>query len=655
MNKKILAFFLCTMFVGNIEAFSGPKKPSKPKPKSPKTTAKQTTSAVKKQIEKTPETVKSVVDTAKQGVQGVVNWSLDEIRAKVQDIINKLPDVTLLDSIRANINSDNPYKTTVAYTRDESTLCSGESQFLDKRKPMAQEALVNFLGMDLGEKKLNIAFCSSGGGYRAMICTLGFLRGAQEIGLLDCVTYISALSGSTWMLANWISSGKTLTDFSANLLSKVKDVAELKIGDKEILQVYPKPFKTMSARDFARSIKYAIVPKILFGQNISFIDFYGAILAMNLLSDYPNSQMVHLSDQVNKIKSGSLPFPIYTAVDAADDNNLKWTAFTPFEVAYSNVGVPTWSFGRRFKNGISIDFAPEQSMGYFMGIWGSAFEVNMRFMLKYTFGKDYFDYSLEDMINDVKKALVNALCNKLDLAKDIISETKQLNVDLLRTTLSEIDLTNIFENLVLGAMKNVSSESIDVKNLLTPALHTASTGVAKTEFGNIRPIPAKLASIIDSIKNWLGIDAGLDFNLPIFPLLHKSRKIDVIFIFDNSTSIENAHELKLAEDFCRKQGLKFPKINYEGIDKRAMSIFVDKDDSAVPMVIYMPRINEENKYKYNGQIFNPEKCIKEGYCGSFKFHYPKNNFEELSGLTYFNMTQNKDKIIQALRDALSRK
>lgn len=39
---------------------------------------------------------------------------------------------------------------------------------------------------------------AEGGGMRAMISLYGHLLALQKLGLLDCVTYFSGISGSTW-------------------------------------------------------------------------------------------------------------------------------------------------------------------------------------------------------------------------------------------------------------------------------------------------------------------------------------------------------------------------------------------------------------------------------------------------------------------------
>lgn len=43
-----------------------------------------------------------------------------------------------------------------------------------------------------------IAVMATGGGIRAMTSLYGQLAGLRELGLLDCISYITGASGSTW-------------------------------------------------------------------------------------------------------------------------------------------------------------------------------------------------------------------------------------------------------------------------------------------------------------------------------------------------------------------------------------------------------------------------------------------------------------------------
>ena len=45
-----------------------------------------------------------------------------------------------------------------------------------------------------------------------MVSTIGWLRGLEKSGLLDCITYISGVSGSTWATGLWMSLGKRMSE-----------------------------------------------------------------------------------------------------------------------------------------------------------------------------------------------------------------------------------------------------------------------------------------------------------------------------------------------------------------------------------------------------------------------------------------------------------
>ncbi|KAJ1484049.1 acyl transferase/acyl hydrolase/lysophospholipase [Baffinella frigidus] len=87
----------------------------------------------------------------------------------------------------------------VGEVSDEETLA------VAARKALAAVALPKFLGEDVKAEHLPVVALSfTGGGVRAMIHMLGVLMVAEEMGLLDCVTFSSSLSGSAWLQALWM-------------------------------------------------------------------------------------------------------------------------------------------------------------------------------------------------------------------------------------------------------------------------------------------------------------------------------------------------------------------------------------------------------------------------------------------------------------------
>lgn len=279
----------------------------------------------------------------------------------------------ILDTIAGVISSyipsiyENPYKNSVAQVRFGNELAEQEQLFVQKRQEKIKNSLQQ-VSIDVGKKKVpTVALVCSGGGYRAMLYTAGALRGAFQTGLLDYVTYIAALSGSTWAVANWLSSGKSVDAFHDwlidNLCMSIKDVDEEDVA-------------------LAGQI---LVAKYWAGQPIGFVDFYGAFIANDIFDFFSDDKnRIYLSEQTKRIQDASVPFPIYTAIsgDSPGARNC-WYEFTPHEVSATWLGmsVPTWSFGRRFENGVSISSDPEQPLCTLLGTFGLAIGATVKEML----------------------------------------------------------------------------------------------------------------------------------------------------------------------------------------------------------------------------------------------------------------------------------
>lgn len=488
-------------------------------------------------------------------------------------------------------NSTNPYRTVQAVVRTGSSLPIEEKNVINKRLILNKSAQEKLLGQNLQDKQtLKIAFCASGGGYRAMICTLGSLIGAQEIGLLDCILYTSSLSGSTWLIGPWTQLQTDLNSIK-QIISKNLQTND-KIGNKGLLLPH------FNEADQIDEVINNCVTKLVFDQKITSVDLWGALIINNLLCPMDNRQLLKMSQQHETIKNGSWPFPIYTAIEPTGNALYEWFEFTPYEVGstYLNAYIPTWSFGRKFENGRSVGFktinaiehAPEKPFGFFLGIFGSAYTVN-----------------LED------------LYKMMDLENKIIQKLKPIPESAIKELLNVIDDKRFIPAEIPNFTYNMTNSSIKNQQNLT------------------------------------FVDAGIDFNLPFPPLLRTERQIDVIFAFDASDPIGNADGLKGAQDYAKAHGLKFPNIDYTNIDKKSISIFSDEDPQ-IPMVIYMPKIKDNSLPEINNnkllKNFDPNNC---DYCSTFNFAYSQQEFDQLCELTRFNLVQNKEKIKNALLYAIN--
>jgi len=517
-------------------------------------------------------------------------------------------------------NSTNSYRNQLAQVRIDSKVSEQENDFTKLRLNINKSALNNLLNTEIPtNQNLKIAFCASGGGYRSTICTLGSLIGAKDIGLLDCVTYIAGLSGSTWAMALWLSSGLDLDAIKNQVIQNLNKNIEL-INDRGFPKILPEYFP---------EIMQNLITKHVFDQGLCSADIWGALITSNLFSPLKNAQALKLSEQVIKINNGLFPLPIYTAINPTSKTNYNWLEFTPYEIGNieNNSYIPTWSFGRRFENGYSIDNAPEQSLSFLLGVFGSAYDIS--------------PYELVTMF-DLKNKMNDFLSSKL-----------------------------------LFIPKNMLAKLVNTKDFIKNLL---SSHINCDDYYDYRFLPGEISNFNYKIPNISNnkqtdlviVDAGIDFNLPFPPLL--KRNTDIIFVLDSSQIIINGIELQGAKEYANQRLFPFPSINPVGIEKNSITILGLNEYPKTPIIVYMPRVNpiqnftdEEIKNlktkvdpKYYESIeklrtFDVEDCIKEKYCNTFNFSYETQESILLSDMTYLNMIINKEKIIELLKQALDKK
>lgn len=486
---------------------------------------------------------------------------------------------------------NNPYKNVVAIVRTGNELNTHEREYVSKRRPKVKHALEKMLGRSLDGKHIpTIAIVASGGGYRAMLGSIGALCAAEKLGIMGAATYITALSGSTWALSAWMSTGMSIENFKQYIQRNIeKDIVNVGLTE-------------------SKRITDMLMVKLAFNQPVTTVDVYGGLLANRLLSQYGvDCQRVYLSQQAERIKNADVPYPIYTAIDAREAvaREPQWYEFTPHEIGspYFNVYVPTWAYGRQFYAGGSTDFAPEQSLGFHMGVWGSAYGVH--------FGRVW-----ETIIDSVPGSSVI----RAAIEKKFIDPYTGKRLD---TTWGEV-------NNYMYAIPNQELQ--------------------------LRP----------TIKF---VDAGIDFNLPYPPVSGErpERKADIMLFLDFSGG-SLLYSIKKAEEYARKKGLKFPKIDYVDIETKTISIFRDPVDPSVPVIIYLPRVSDQQLWQahksnplfsqYNSiEGFNFEECTNAsgGGCGTLRFQYTAHDSQQLMDQMEFNMIVNKDKIIEAINWVIDHK
>ncbi|KAF8453976.1 acyl transferase/acyl hydrolase/lysophospholipase [Terfezia claveryi] len=402
----------------------------------------------------------------------------------------------------------NPELQWEARVRLSPSLCDEEQTFINHRRKFTTKALANYL--NILEEEINeqdvpvIAMSCSGGGVRAMVSAAGSFWAAKAAGLFDCTTYNAGVSGSCWMQALYLS---TISDASFPRL-----VDHL----RERLRVhFAFPPTALSLLDSAPTNKYllrGVVERAKRGYtSFGLVDVYGVLLAARLLVPANelgvNDDDLKLSNQRRYLESGQNPLPIYTCVrheipglqDKGNETERLKVAITPYEFYCEDLeaGIPTWSLGRRFENGVNVDReVPELKLPLLLGIFGSAFCATLN---------HYYD--------EIRPFLVG-LGWGLQTVDDLITQRR-----------SSLKVVHAFEPACIPNY---------VKGM-----------------GDQLP-PTCPKSLHDSEIIQL-MDAGMSNNLACYPLLRKGRNVDILIAFDSSAELQTNNWIGNAEGYAKQK------------------------------------------------------------------------------------------------------
>lgn len=544
----------------------------------------------------------------------------------------------IIDTLMAG----NPNKTRPATVYNQNKILrpgySLEGEFLAKRAPIVQKALQELVGEMVDFDKLPTIACAfSGGGYRAMVLTAGFMKGLSDLNILNATTYVSALSGSTWYIAPWTLMQRPTENFTVTV-DQFNDKLREKIRSNTFNLTSNANASSISLTRVAND---AIFPKVVFGQVVNSVDFFGALLAHALLSDFGDKeQRQRLSSQYFSVQVGNAPWPLYTAVSMAKDDDDKyryhWYEFTPEEVRDLELGLafPSFAFGRTFESGQSTDFAPEQSFGFQMGIFGSVYSVNLKDI------KRIFDVENGTTFFDDKR-IVESLeaANKLKFFADVVTNLNDFNA--LRLVIAKKIIGNLSDSRV-GALRAAPAQ---VNNPFK-GYHNAS-------------------SWLQGRERITFIDAGIDYNIPLRPLFRPDRKVDLIFVGDASSNAGSSVEIKKALGDIER----FYQIKYEKdvlMSEATLHVYRPKGFAKGPIVVYMQFFLDQQLIKKSMDdaslrklivqeklnSFEAQRCLDTDYCGTFNFSYTIDNFNQLAAVGEFLIKAHQKKLKQIIQEVV---
>ncbi|KAK4705665.1 cytosolic phospholipase A2, partial [Phenoliferia sp. Uapishka_3] len=471
--------------------------------------------------------------------------------ASFQDEISLGPSSTYSRVVASRNNADlHPEIQWDATVRLGTELGIAESAFIRTRKRAMVGAFARL--MEVEEREVDprdipiVSVAGSGGGYRAMVNTLGNIKGAKEMGIWDChvkerivtpfldpSTLETLTNKETKDVIFFLSLlprdvGLTISALQ-HLLSGVF-IKESSKGGQISLSVSP------SAPTFA----FIHSPHL---HSLIRVDVYGTLVTSRLfipssLTSHPISPShLKVSSQRQYLNDGSNPLPIYCTIrheiphlaqleeqskqsksgkteklrkEGAEEkgrlmreSSWMWFELTPMEFGCEELGawIPTWSLGRLFENGKNVERQPELSLTILNGIFASAFCATLYSYVVRSF--TFADHHKADSI----------------LRISYYKEVKPL--------ISALPYFNTGEKWLL---ENYES-SLDAIHPITPAEIPSFVKNLK----GLRPGAPESITKLDT----LGLmDAGANLNVPYVPLFRRST--DLVLSFDASA---DSHDL----------------------------------------------------------------------------------------------------------------
>uniref|UniRef100_A0A670Y4K0 Phospholipase A2 n=1 Tax=Pseudonaja textilis TaxID=8673 RepID=A0A670Y4K0_PSETE len=252
-------------------------------------------------------------------------------------------------------------------------LCPDEKVFIQKRKKIVAAALKRVLCMDndLQHHEVPVvAIMATGGGARAFTALHGHLLGLQKLNLLDCLTYISGSSGSTWTLSNlYEEPGWSQKDLLGLIAEAQKNMSKCKL-DCFTLDQLKKYHDILKQREKD-------------GYKTCITDLWGIFIDQALGNGVMDRCSSTLSEQRHAVNYGQNPLPIYMILNTRDKYSLQefkeWMEFTPFEVGLLKYGayIRAEDYGSKFFMGRIMKKIPESHICFLKGMWSNVFSYNL--------------------------------------------------------------------------------------------------------------------------------------------------------------------------------------------------------------------------------------------------------------------------------------
>ena len=584
----------------------------------------------------------------RNGLEIIYSYATNRVKKEFENYLTLKPDEKVDISMGYTLSgaTKNPHlegeNISIRKLGNKKSIASaGEIVSVNHRMRVIQEKQENFLEDKFKDYEipLSIGFAGSGGGVRARLSTTGFVKGAIDTGLLDCITYFSALSGSSWMLAPWImrKDGTSIENFIENII--------LCSGEEKMNYIPLTGIPT--SEQCLNLIKMDYSKQMAWYRPKGIVNAFGQILKETFLNglvseeDYEN---LYLSNIRENVENGSTFIPIFEIRaekhKGGEKPILEPCFFTP------------WEFGSRYfgKNGACINIKT----------FGS----------KFYFGNKFYTDNTAKLFN-----ISDKIENSFERGTFLIGPEPGLEL-IMATCGSAFTCSPSF------AITGVAKQNID-ENIHKTRHSNFDENLINCEFNNF----------MENDKDFVGFygkeilclhDAGLIANIPVDSLYRRPEDIahgitegsapDIIFIFDSS----DTHAGTLGEELMRnkiemeKKGLPFPQVTskdndkmiapeiIEAVKKSAFYIFDENPDKGkpenekkfhdwqIPTIIYMTLVGGQ-KASIGNESNSDNFTFNFNNFPTFNFKYDRKSCNGLITLTGNIIRKNLEAIKIAMK------
>uniref|UniRef100_A0A8C5KG40 Phospholipase A2, group IVC (cytosolic, calcium-independent) n=1 Tax=Jaculus jaculus TaxID=51337 RepID=A0A8C5KG40_JACJA len=539
-----------------------------------------------------------------------------------------------------------------------------EQEAVDKRRPRVLEVLEN-LKIQAEEAPV-IAVLGSGGGLRAHIACLGVLSELKELGLLDAVTYLAGVSGSTWALSSFYTHNGNVASAEAELKRRFEQ-------------------KEWHLKD---SLERAIEAAKM--DNYSLTDFWAYLVVSKQTRELQDS---YLSSMKKHVEEGTLPYPIFAAIDGdlqpvwkKTKTQKTWFEFTPHHAGYPALGayVPITDFGSKFEKGRLVKYEPERDLTFLRGLWGSAL-ADAEEIKKYILTKTSIQNTgwIEQplpytgaYINGVDEAVLELVIayvedpndpgiqDKLQALQKVLGDERVTDErgDGMAQNWSEVSpgqREQFLEYLVYCFTRKSGPATYTPYTMQTWTRGTlwdiytflTKTGTCcwKWEWGTINNFLYEHGNITDEVmhsREFLHlVDAGFAINTAYPLVLPPTREVHLILSFDFSAG-DPLETIRATADYCHRHGIPFPRVEEAKLQewsRAPASCYILKGETG-PVVMHFTLFNTDT---CQGDI----KKLAETYATiKLADTYTVDLVADLLDMAKKNVRVNKDNILREISE-----